>query len=633
MSSTITNIRESKGWDFAPTTRLAISRKSTAHTHKVEMWALSSAMLGSYKLTNTSNVATNFTYKWTDEDIKLGGKFFTLVNDGILRVKLTTYNGSKEVGTITYNFPVNMPLRATIQAGGATMGTYEAEKDYTVEFESTSFLYSFFNVPHLTDPNRRYFISDSKKHGEKLDFNIPYRNVADLFDSRKKSVTVPAYVYTMVTNINREDIAYMLHRSGVSKEITIQAPKAPPVFNGYVDFKNTDQKSADFLGTDSVIAQSLSNMQVYISEHAIPQFGTTLDKYVIEIGNIKKEFPSTTTVFNIGQISVGGHQTLRFSAIDSRGNAYVKNLNINVVPYSTPSILATNVKRGSGTDTTMRVSFSGAYSPLVSIGVAKNGIASTHYRMRKTTENSYPNYIELPRTTVANRYDTDIVLALNTDPYSTYMVEFRVVDKYGTVVTKEVKVTSATPILFIDSELNSVGVNGFPNRRNAFEVTGNAYVKGDLTVENSKALVLNGNTMGNYRGLLKFDTNLNSFVFSTKVNTDTSTEIQKLLLEDSGGVRHSVWDSRSLKVERGSVVISPQVNNGKPVPTAVTVAFNETYPTPPMVFTTTSTTVIGTTVLGHTASAITTSSADIYVTRATTTNTTVNYLVIYWEGM
>lgn len=628
MTSTITNIKESKGWDFAPTTRLAINRKSSTHTHKVEMWAMSDSMVGSYKLTNTSNIGTGFTYTWSDDDIKLGGRFF-IKYDGKLRVKLTTYNGSKEIGTITYNYPVTTPIRATIQAGGATMGTYEVGKDYTVEFDNGSFLWSFFNIPHLSEANRKYFISDSKKHGEKLNFNIPYSNVAELFDSRKKSVTLPANVFTMVSNVNMEDMAYMLRQSGVSKEITLVAPKVPPLFDGVVYFKNTDQKSADFLGTDGTIAQNLSNLVLYITEHAVPQYGTTLEKYIVEIGNIKKEFPPTTTSFDMGKISVAGNQTIRFTALDSRGNANIKQIQFNVVPYNVPTIQATSVTRGSGTDSTIKVSFSGTYSPLVSVGVARNNIASTHYRIKKTTDPAYPDYVEMPRTTVATKYNTDVLTILNTDPYSTYTIEFRVVDKYGNVTVKESKIASSLPILFVDSEKSSVGVNCFPSREGSLEVDGNAYVSGDLTIEHSKSLVLKGDSPNKYRGNLDYNTDLNSFIFSTKSGTNTKTEIQKLLLQDGKGVNHSVWDSRGLRIERGSVVITPVAGKA----TGVTVAYKETYPAPPMVLTSCTTTVIGTTVLGHTAANITNSTADIYVTRTNTTNTTVQYFIIYWEGM
>lgn len=632
MTSTITKPSIADGWLINKTLRITISRKSKTHTHRLEIRSSQYSTLsppGSYSdiIVDVSDVGTSLNYELSEQQLTDLARY-SLLSDGYLRIKLYTFDHTKtEVGSPSYYYiPMKMPPRSTINPEVSTMGTYRIGQEYTIEQGNPSIFFTFFDIGEGADFAYR---SDVFKYDETLTFTLPYDSLAKYFTPTTKEVTVPAFVYTMTKRINSKDFAYMIGQAPVNKEITLLAPLSPPTFNPIISILNTDEFSVGLLGNNQSIMQTYSSLTVGISEGATPLYGTNLVKYIVEVGDIKKEFPPHTTVFDIGKLDFSGEVTVKVSALDSRGNIAHVTENIYVIPYQPPSISAMSVRRGVGADNSIYLTFGGKYSPLVVGSEAKNMIHRTQYRYKVGNSVTFSEWKELPRNTVGDKYQTDVVRELNADPYSKYTIEFLVGDSVSPATVKVHNLPSSVPILFADTEKNSVGINMFPKYEDSLEVDGRGYFsegltvqKGDLTLE-PKSLTMS--LSEGSKAQIHYNEAMNSISFS-KVGANGALSPVNLNLAESDGLK-KVWTANNLILEIGSVLISPVADT----PTAVTVTFSSKFPTPPIVLTTTATTVIGKTVLGHTSANITNTTADIYITRTNSTNTRVQYIAI-WTG-
>ena len=112
---------------------------------------------------------------------------------------------------------------------------------------------------------------------------------------------------------------------------------------------------------------------------------------------------------------------------------------------------------------------------------SKNSIQSLRYRYKKTTESNYSNY-----KPISNNETKEVII----DKLFVWDFQVEIKDKFGTK-TYNFQVAKGMPIMMIDVDLISVGINCFPTKENSLEVNG--YDFNNLHPINSIIITTNSN--------------------------------------------------------------------------------------------------------------------------------------------
>ena len=219
--------------------------------------------------------------------------------------------------------------------------------------------------------------------------------------------------------------------------------------------------------------------------------GATLDNIVFSFPNTS--IPSITTTSASGSqwgLVPTPNSNFKINAVvtDSRGNKGSTSIDVPIIPYYNPSINATITRENNYEDTSYLV-----VNATITDLQNKNSIQELKYRY-KQTGGSFNSWVN-----ITNGSTTTLTLDKNYE----YEIEVYVADKfYGT--TKTLKLNKGIFPLFIDVDLNSVGINTFPVGTQTLETGGDTTIGGDLEVKGS--LVLGNQSI--YTASISSDTSL-----------------------------------------------------------------------------------------------------------------------------
>lgn len=198
-------------------------------------------------------------------------------------------------------------------------------------------------------------------------------------------------------------------------------------------------------------------------------------------------------VFNMGKLNVNSNTTIYVKAIDSRGNIATITNTMTVLPYSSPTT-STNFLRNNGFDSNTVLNLSGTFSN----NITNNTILSVKYTYQQSSlvgTNGYPALTNYPSFSVATppNYTTSPP-TVSLDNTINWSVQVVVTDKLSTTTTT-VSVGPGVPLLFIDTNMKSVGVGQFPSHNSSFEVTGDIFVNGTGSAPATTTLSNGANTL------------------------------------------------------------------------------------------------------------------------------------------
>lgn len=240
--------------------------------------------------------------------------------------------------------------------------------------------------------------------------------------------------------------------SNITKTLSII--NANPLFTAsQVSYADTNSTVVAITGNNQHIVQNKSSLQVTF-ESATGKKGASISGYTLTVNGATKTATASGNV-SFGAINSGSNVTLSISAKDSRGNVTTVEKTITILPYATPIVTAVLERVNNYENTTY-------FTPNVSIASVngKNTVAITY--KYKQSGGSYGS-----STTVINNTE----YTLNFDNRYAYIFSITATDKFETV-TKELVLSKGRFPLFIDTELNAVGVNEFPSNGEALRVAG-----------------------------------------------------------------------------------------------------------------------------------------------------------------
>lgn len=237
---------------------------------------------------------------------------------------------------------------------------------------------------------------------------------------------------------------------------TAKVTNSNPTFSSsQLSYLDSNSSIVAITGNNQHIVRNKSNLKVTFTD-ATAKNSASIIKYEITFnGNTTNKTAGSTIDYGI--VNSSKNLIVSIKAIDTRGNSTTISKTITILDWVLPSavIKATRVNNYED-ETKLKVSVT------ISSVNSKNSINSIKYHYKKVGTSSYSKYVSL-----TNNEETTVVLD------KLYAWDFQVVitDKFGST-TYNFVIAKGTPIMFIDTILQAIGINCFPTEENGLSVSG-----------------------------------------------------------------------------------------------------------------------------------------------------------------
>lgn len=268
-------------------------------------------------------------------------------------------------------------------------------------------------------------------------------------------------IYNLMKNVKSGTFTFDLTTTSGSTLIgsstqtaTGSITNANPKFGGeQVDYADTNGASVNVTGNARHIVQNQSYLVVTFGA-ATGNKGATITEYTIEVNGVTKTAVNSGSV-DFGLINSSQDVELKVTAFDSRGNNTVVSKTVTVLAWTSPIFTATIERLNNYEDTTYLTV--DATVPYLN---GKNEATITY--MVKQNGGEFGDVQEIENN---RRY------TVYCDKNFLHTFVITVVDAFDST-TKEFTLPKGRFPLFIDTELNAVGVNEFPSNGEALKVAG-----------------------------------------------------------------------------------------------------------------------------------------------------------------
>jgi hypothetical protein len=250
-----------------------------------------------------------------------------------------------------------------------------------------------------------------------------------------------------------------------TKDATMTVVNADPTPQSlsYLDVNSTTTGKT---GSSSIIVQSQSTLRIRTTPSTAKK-SATIASYNLNINNndYTPTISSGYVYVDFVSPSLSGTFLATMTTTDSRGNMAVVTTNVVVQPWEPPTALFTLSRvNGFYTNTILYVDASMS-------SVSNTNSMTIKEQHRKSGESTWST-----AATVQNKTNTTIAL----DNSYAWEMQILVTDEY-TTTTYNATVGKGIPIMFIDKDKNSIGVNGYPDANNQIYVAGTVKAKPNAT--------------------------------------------------------------------------------------------------------------------------------------------------------
>lgn len=218
-----------------------------------------------------------------------------------------------------------------------------------------------------------------------------------------------------------------------------------PTINSFTYLDNNSTTVA-ITGNNQHIVQNYSTLVARVASASANKSAGGISKYVIEC-NGKTVEKTASGDFSVGAIDSNTNVDLKLTVTDTRGLTATKTIKVTMLAHSKPNAVVTLERLNNYEDETY-LTVDGSVSSVNS----KNTMA-IKYRY-KLSGGSYGSYV-----TINDRQKYTLSLNKN----NAYIFNVVVTDALGSSFSKEYVLNKGIFPLFIDTELNSVGINCFPS--------------------------------------------------------------------------------------------------------------------------------------------------------------------------
>ena len=234
---------------------------------------------------------------------------------------------------------------------------------------------------------------------------------------------------------------------------TIKGTETPTI--GTITYEDTNSDVTAITGNNQHIVQNQSNLKVTYTS-ATAKNSASISKYTFTLNGVTKTSTSAGGSVDFGKVDSANDLTLTMTVTDSRGLTSSTEKTITMLEHSRPNALVTLERLNNYEDETY-LTVDGSIS-----SVNGKNTMTIKYRY-KVSGGSYGDY-----TTIEDNAKQTLTL----DKNNSYIFNVVVTDAFGSGNNKEYVLGKGVFPLFIDTELNSVGINCFPTKEKTLEVNG-----------------------------------------------------------------------------------------------------------------------------------------------------------------
>lgn len=232
-----------------------------------------------------------------------------------------------------------------------------------------------------------------------------------------------------------------------------------PTINAF-DYIDNTATTVAITGNNKHIVQNKSTLLARFVA-ATPNKGAgSITKYVVTC-NGKTGTWTAAGSYDLGTVNSGSNVNLTLTVTDSRGLTASKTIAVTVLAHSNPTAGVTLQRLNNYEDETY-LTVNGAVSSVN----GKNTMA-IKYRY-KVSGGSYGSFVAI---------GDNVKKTLSLDKNKVHIFNVVVTDAFGATYNKEHTLGKGVFPLFIDTALNSVGINGFPTSKENFFVNGSIVVE------------------------------------------------------------------------------------------------------------------------------------------------------------
>lgn len=258
----------------------------------------------------------------------------------------------------------------------------------------------------------------------------------------------------------------------VTKVINMNVVDSDPQA-GTASHRDINSSVTQKTGSNSIIVQSQSTLRIQMTTPTARN-GATLDGCYLIINNTLYEMNVGSGIYyyDFVQPSLSGTFPTDIDVVDSRGNVTTVSFNVVVQPWEAPTALFT-LSRVNGFYTNTILYVDGSIS---SVSNTNTMTIKEHHRQVGASSWSAD-------ATIQNKTNTTISL----DNSYAWEMEILVSDEY-TTTTYSATVGKGMPIMFIDKDKESVGINDYPTENKQLYVdgtikaTGSGEIGGDFNI-------------------------------------------------------------------------------------------------------------------------------------------------------
>lgn len=297
----------------------------------------------------------------------------------------------------------------------------------------------------LTGSTDNISYRDIPKTGTSYTFQLTEaeRNVLRAAAPNSNTLSVIFYIKTIISGQTFYETA--------TRTMTI-VNAAPSMANP--TYQDSNSTTTAITGNNQHIIQKQSSLSINIPA-ATAQKYATITKYQVTINGITREQAAAGTM-SWGVLDVSQNIAAIIKAIDSRGNAVTKSMEITIDAWQQPyAVISCKRENNFYTDTVLNV------SPTVSSLSGQNTV-TIQEQHKKTSESAYSTLVNVPASTdttlqLDNKYDWNVKIIVSDRLAST---------------TYNITVQKGMPIVYYDRLKSSTGFNCFPEKENSVESQG-----------------------------------------------------------------------------------------------------------------------------------------------------------------
>lgn len=245
---------------------------------------------------------------------------------------------------------------------------------------------------------------------------------------------------------------------------------------GTITYQDSDSTVTAITQNNQYIVQNISNLKVSYTS-ATAKNSASIAKYTFELNGIVKESTKSSDTIDFGKVNVSDDIDLIMTVTDSRGLTTSTTKKVLILAHSDPTALVTLNRLNNYEDETY-LTVDGSIS---SVNSKNSMIIKYRYKL---IDGDYNDFITI-------NDNTKQILTL--DKNNIYIFNILITDSFGGIYDKNFTLNKGIFPLFIDTILNSVGINCFPTKNNSFEVNNLDLFSIINSFNNSiKGILLNG---------------------------------------------------------------------------------------------------------------------------------------------